>query len=128
MLSIISEKKSINNKIKTKRKEKTDLDKMYKEIIKKLKIKFIVYFVLTFFVLSFLILISLWYYITCFCGIYVNTQIQLLKDTIVSFIISLVYPFLTCLIPGVFRISALKDEKSSLGFIYKLSSIIMFII
>ena len=55
-------------------------------------------------------------------------KIQLLKDTIVSFIMSLVYPFLTCLIPGVFRISALKDEKSSLGFIYKLSSIIMFII
>ena len=115
---------SQNNIIKLKQeKEKDKLEEKEKKLLDSLKIKFIIFFIITF-----IILLFFWYYITCFCGIYVNTQIQLLKDTIVSFIISLVYPFLTCLIPGVFRISALKDEKSSLGFIYKLSSIIMFII
>jgi hypothetical protein len=115
---------SQNNIIKLKQeKEKDKLVEKKQNLLNYLQIKFIIFFSITF-----IILLFCWYYITCFCGIYVNTQIHLLKDSLFSFIISLIYPFLTCLIPGIFRISALRDEKGSLGFIYKLSSLLMLII
>ena len=63
-----------------KEKEKKDLDIKYKKLIRKLKIKFISFFNCTFFILVFF-----WYYISCFCGIYVNTQRHLIQDSIFSF-------------------------------------------
>ena len=51
-----------------------DLKKIKSKILRILKIKFIL-----FFTSAFIILILFWYYITCFCGIYVNTQIHLIK-------------------------------------------------
>ena len=45
-----------------------------------------------FFILIFLFLIAFWYYLSCFGVIYKNTQIYLLKNTIISFILSLIYP------------------------------------
>ena len=47
-----------------------------KTLLRILKFKFILYFIL-----SFVIIIFILYYITCFCGIYVNTQIHLIKDS-----------------------------------------------
>ena len=115
---------SQNNIIRLKQeKEKEKLVEKKINLLNFLKIKFIIFFIITFIILMFC-----WYYITCFCGVYLNTQIQLLKDSIFSFIFSLIYPFITCLIPGIFRISALRDEKGSSGFIYKLSSLIMLVI
>ena len=84
-----------------------------------LKIKFIL-----FFLLSFIALMCFWYYITCFCGIYINTQIHLIKDTLISQITSIFIPFVFCLIPGIFRISALRAEKSNLKVLYKCSLIL----
>ena len=43
-----------------------------------------------------------------------------------SFIISLIYPFFINLIPGIFRISSLRDKKSNKLCIYKLSQVIEF--
>ena len=115
---------SQNNIIKLKQeKEKDKLVEKKQNLLNYLQIKFIIFFSITF-----IILLFCWYYITCFCGIYVNSQIHFLKNSLFSFILSLIYPFLTCLIPGIFRISALRDEKGSLGFIYKLSSLSMLII
>ena len=116
----LSQKKIIQLK-KGQKKEKLDENK--KKLLDLLKIKFIIFFIITFIVLLFC-----WYYVTCFCGIYINTQIHLIKDSIISFILSLIYPFATCLIPGIFRISALRDEKGSLEIIYKLSSLLLLII
>ena len=81
------------------------------------KIRFIL-----FFISSFITLIFLGYYITCFCGIYINTQIHLLKDCIISIVISLLIPFVLYIIPGIFRISSLKVEKPTRKFLYKISS------
>ena len=53
-----------------------------------LMIKFIFYFII-----SFLLLIFFWYYISMFCVIYRNTQKHLLKDTLMSFGLSLLIPF-----------------------------------
>ena len=100
-------------------KNKKELDNKYKKLIKKLKIKFIIFFVLDFLVLSFF-----WYYITCFCGIYVNTQSHLIKDTIISFLTGLLLPFVLLLIPGIFRISSLRAEKHNRKGLYKFSNFI----
>ena len=71
-----------------------------------------------------MVLVFFWYYITCFCGIYINTQIHLIKDSFLSFSIGLLYPFILYLIPSVFRIVALRMEKPKGKYIYKFSSFI----
>ena len=42
-----------------------------------------------FFILSILFLTFFWYYVSCFCAVYRNTQYILLKDTLISFGFSL---------------------------------------
>ena len=59
-----------------------------------------------------------------FGAIYRNTQFHLLKDTLVSFGLSLLYPFGIYLIPGFFRIPALSEPKKKKECLYKLSSIL----
>ena len=80
-----------------------------------------------FFSLSFLFLIFFWYFLSCFCGVYINTQIILLKDTLISFSLSLVYPFGLNLIPGLFRIPALRAKKKDKECMYKASVLIALI-
>ena len=103
-----------------KEKEKKLLDKNYsRKKIRILKIKFI-----SFFIISFIILVFFWYYITCFCGIYVNTQMHLISDSVISLITSLLLPFVMYLIPGIFRILSLRVEKPTRSFLYKFSSLL----
>ena len=97
-------------------KEKKDLNKKYQTLLRTLKIKFIL-----FFVLAFMLLIFLSYYVTCFCGIYVNNQIHLIKDSLISLLISLLIPFVIYLLPGIFRISSLRLIKPNRKFLYKFS-------
>ena len=85
--------------------------------IKIWKIKFVSLFIVLFMILSFF-----WYYITCFCGIYENTQTHLIKDSIISLLTSFIYPFALNLIPGIFRISALRAESPSRRYLYKFSN------
>ena len=82
-------------------------------------IKFIV-----FFSLSTILLLFCWYFISCFCGVYINTQIILLKDILISFGFSMIYPFGLNLIPGIFRIYALRAQKQDKKFFYALSSLL----
>ena len=91
-----------------------------KEVLNKLRIKFIL-----FFILAFILLLAFWYYITCFCGVYINTKLHLIKDSIISFVMPLLYPFGIYLIPGLFRIPALKAKNKAC--IYKLSKILQMI-
>ena len=67
------------------------------------------------------------YYITCFCGIYTNTQIHLLKDSFISFGLTLIYPFGIYLIPGILRINALRTKKKDKKYSYDLSKLIKLI-
>ena len=109
-----------DNIVELKReKEKKDLDIKYKKLVQTLKSKFI-----SFFIICFIILLFFWYYEICFCGIYVNTQIHLIKDSFISTAIGLLYPFIMYLIPGIFRISALRAEKQDRKYLYKISSFI----
>ena len=93
-----------------------------KTIQGRIKLKFIIYFkIIILFMLFF------WYFISCFCAIYKNTQIVLIKDTIISFILSMIYPFGLNLLPGLLRIPALKAEKGDQACKYKVSKIIAII-
>ena len=78
-----------------------------------------------FFSFSFIFIILFWYFLSCFCAVFTNTQIHLIKDTLISFSISLVYPLLIYLIPGIFRIQSLK--RNNMEYMYKISKIIQLI-
>ena len=82
---------------------------------------------LIFFILSILLLLFFWYFISCFCGVYVNTQIIFIKNTFTSFALSMVYPFGLNLLPGMFRIPALRDEKKEKKCLYKISGYVAMI-
>ena len=56
-----------------------------------------------------------------FGAIYRNTQLHLLKDTLISFALSLIYPFVIYLLPGLFRIPALSDSKKKSKLLYNFS-------
>ena len=94
-------------------------DNSDKNIINKMKIKFGF-----FFAISFILLLGFWYYISCFCTVYENTQIHLIKDSVISFGLSLIYPFFINLIPCLFRIPALKAKKGDKECLYKFSNIL----
>ena len=81
--------------------------------LKRIKIKLI-----CFFVFGILFLIFFWYYISCFCAVYMNTQIYLFKNSIITFSIALIYPFIFCLLPGILRVASLKGPGECL---YKIS-------
>ena len=110
ILSIKSEK---NLKIATKKS---------KEVINCILIKFII-----FFILSTTLLLFFWYFISCFCAVYINTQKILIHDTIFSFILSLIYPFGICLIPGIFRIRALRSKNKNKECLYSFSGFVSLI-
>ena len=88
-----------------------------------IKIKFII-----FYILNCLLLILFWYYLSCFCYIYKNTQLHLLKDTLISYSLSFLYPLFLCLIPGIFRLSSLRAKNKDKVCIYKVSKFIQLII
>ena len=97
-------------------KSKMSIMKKTKELENKLSIKFIIYYIISFLFLSFFL-----YYISMFCVIYKNTQIHLLKDTLLSFGLSLFLPFLYNLLPGIFRTAALYDRKDKREYLYNFS-------
>ena len=99
--------------------EKKDIDNKASKLLRCLTIKFCL-----FFILSFLFLLFFWYYLGCFCVVYINTQKHLIQDTIYSFILSLLYPFLLNLVPGFFRIQSLRSQKQDKECLYKFSQVI----
>ena len=97
-------------------KNKEDSDERKKNLENNIKIKLVFYFII-----SFLFLLYFWYYIAMFGTIYKNTQLHLLKDTIISFGLSMLYPFIIYLFPGFFRIPALSNGKKYRKSMYNFS-------
>ena len=95
------------------------ISKKVENTIKCLKIKFTLFFIIE---LSFLIFF--WYYLASFCAIYKNTQLFLVKNSLISFGFSLLYPLFFCLLPGILRIPSLKASKKDKECMYKLSKIL----
>ena len=101
------------------RRDIKDLNKRKLILNKKLKIKIVFYFIF-----STVFLLFFWYYLSMFCAIYVNTQIHLIKDTLLSFILSLIYPLGFYFIPTIFRIISLSNPKNKRIFLYRVSQFI----
>ena len=80
----LSEKDILKIKFITK---KENINAKVAEIKKCLIIKFILYYLV-----SFILLIICWFYVSCFCAVYKNTQLYLIKDVLISFTLSLIYP------------------------------------
>ena len=99
--------------------EKNNVNEKGEKLIKKLKIKFVLYFIL-----SYILLLFFWYYISMFNAVYRNTQYFLLKDTLMGFGLSLVSPFLIYLIPGLLRFTALNDTEKKKKCLYGLSKLL----
>ena len=93
-------------------------------ISKKLINSFVIKFIF-FFIISFIFLFFFWVYVSCFCFIYRNTQIYLIKDTLISFGLSLIYPFICYLLSAAFRINSLRDVNKSRNYMYKLGSLLV---
>jgi len=122
VLNILLKKLSLSNDsiIKFKQnKNKKDINKRRDDLNHSLRIKFIFYFIF-----SSIFLLFFWYYLSMFGAVYINTQFHLLKDTLVSFGLSLLYPFGLSLLPGIFRIPALSDPKKKRECLYKFSKIL----
>ena len=98
---------------------KANLDSEAKKIVNLSKNK-----LLLFFIISYVLLLMFWYYVGCFCAIYRNTQIHLIKDSVISFGLSLIYPFFIYIFPGIFRIPSLKNKKDKRETMYKFSKIL----
>ena len=94
-------------------------EKKVLNLINCLKVKFFL-----FFIIEFSLLLLFWYYLSCFCAVYKNTQIHLIIDTLISFGLSLIYPLLIYLIPGLFRIISLRAKKANKECLYKISKIL----
>ena len=90
-------------------------------ILRCVKIKLAFFFVFTFIFLGFY-----WYIVAAFCAVYENTQITFLKDSLLSFLLGIIYSFILYLFPSVLRIISLRHPKLKLKCIYKLSDIIPF--
>jgi len=93
-----------------------------KKFLKFIKIRFIL-----FYIFIFLFYFIFWYYVSCFCAVYKNTQIHLLKDVLLSFTLSFIYPFGLNLFPGILRLPALKKESKRRDCLYSISKIIQII-
>ena len=91
-------------------------------LIKIIKIKLILYFIF-----SSIFLLFFFYYISMFCAIYSNTQIHLIKDTLISFLFSLSIPIIINLLPGLFRIPSLSNIKSNRKILYLISKVLQMI-
>ena len=88
-------------------------------LIQKLNIKFRIYFFICIILLSFF-----WYFISAFCAVYKNSQKLLIENTLSSYAISLLYPFVINLLPGIFRISTLRDKKKNKNCLYSFGNFI----
>ena len=96
--------------------------KVAKQVSSYLQIKLII-----FFIVSLVLILFYWYFISCFCAVYTNTQKILIKDSFISFGISMLYPFGLSILPGILRIPSLKAKNKDKMAYYKFSQLLTMI-
>ena len=77
-----------------------------------------------FYITNFILILLFWYYLSCFCAVYKNTQYHLIKDTLISYGVGILLPFITFLLPGIFRIPSLKEYTPGMKKLYKFSKVL----
>ena len=76
--------------------------------------------IIIYYILSFIFLIIFGYYILCFCSVFENTQIELVKSTFTSWLISLLYPFIICFITSIIRALSFSCNSQCLHFVKRI--------
>ena len=74
-----------------------------------------------FFILIIILNNIFWFFVSIFGAVFKNSQIVLLKNTLISFGFSFIYPFLINLLPCIFRFKSLSNKKKDSKCIYNLS-------
>ena len=125
VINMILKQLSLSEKNIIKIKQENDINRMA-NTAKKIKTCILIKFII-FFLLNSILLLFFWYFISCFCAVYKNTQIILIKDTFVSFGLSMLYPFGLNLFAGFFRIPALRAKNRDKKCLYQLSTLVALI-
>ena len=86
------------------------------KVKRNLVIKYII-----FFILGIIFLIFFWMLLSSFGAVYQNTQIFIFKNALISFSMSLCYPFIIIIFPSIFRIYALNLKEKNNECMFKLS-------
>ena len=94
-----------------------------KKTISKIK-KYIKKKIIFFYIFTILMFLFYWYLITCFCTVYQNTQIAFIKDSLFSFLLDNLIPFVIYIFPASFRYVSLKTKGLFSKCMYQLSNII----
>ena len=118
-MRVLSVSENDLHKMKQNKENKKIAEKKAKKII---KIKFIIFFAVTI-----VLMVFFWYFITCFCGIFTNTQVNWIIDSCITFGVCMVYPFILNLLPGAFRIPSLMANTKDQGFYYNISLYVAYI-
>ena len=105
------------------KKKKQNINNKAEEAKRLIKLK-----MLLFFFTNLMLLIFFWFYLGCFCAVYKNTQLHLIKDTLISLGTSMIYPFLTCILPGFLRMASLKVKKHDKECMFKFSKALQYLI
>ena len=87
--------------------------------IRCIKLRIFIYYLL-----SFIFLLIFGYYVACFCTIFENTQVDLIKAMFTSWALSLIYPLIICFVTAIFRILALRCKKK---FLYRINQLLQMI-
>ena len=112
-----------SNLISLKQKnDNSDINIKKQKTLKTIKIKIALFFIITL-----LLLVAFWFYLACFCAVYKNTQIHLIKDTVISFGTSMITPFGIYIFPGILRLCALKSKIKNKEFMFKLSKVLQWL-
>ena len=97
--------------------KKENITKLASYLARNLKIKFVV-----FFILDLILLVFFWFYLSCFSAVYKNTQIHLIKDTLISFGTSFISPFAIYLLHIIFIIPYLKNKNMKI--LYEINQVL----
>ena len=92
------------------------------KVISRLKCKYIF-----FFLLGMLFLIYCWANLSSFSVVYKNTELILLKNTLICLVISFIYPIFINIFPSLFRTCSLSTKKHNLGCKYNFSKFLQII-
>ena len=74
-----------------------------------------------FFILGIIFLFFFWMLLSSFGAVYSNTQMFIFKNTLISFAMSLFYPFLISVFPSTLRTFSLKSNPKDKECLYKVS-------
>ena len=92
------------------------------KLIKKLKVKYVIYYALTI-----LLDIVFFYYITAFCAIYLIIQTNMISDSAFSFLLTMSYSIILSLISSIIRIFSIHKKSKFRHCLYFISWVLSLI-